>query len=597
MMSDEYALNDIANLVWASKYRLRGTGKDDNCIQETWDRVAEALSAVEPVAQSSWAQRFRYLLSECKFLPGGRILAGAGTGRNVTLFNCFVMGQIEDSMNGIFEALKEGAVTMQMGGGVGYDFSTLRPRGMPARRVGSTASGPVSFMHIWDSMCATVLSSGFRRGAMMATLRCDHPDIETFITAKQQQNVLRRFNLSVLVSDKLIQAVENDEDWSLLFPDPAAADGESVMSHWPGYDGAVRCRVFRRLKARDLWHQIISAAYDYAEPGVLFIDRINQWNNLYYCEQITATNPCGEIPLQPYGCCNLGSINLTRFVREPFTSAARIDMHAIEEHVQIAVRLLDNVIECSLYPLPQQQDQASATRRIGMGMTGLADTLIMLGLSYGENTGREMAARIMATICHRAYRSSIELAKEKGVFPLFDADAYLQSPFITSLPKDIVQGIKRYGLRNSHLLAIAPTGTISLLAGNVSSGVEPVFAQSYSRRVMTETGERDVQLQDYAVQRWQQKGEEGLPPFYTDASRLSPRQHLDMQAALQPFVDNAISKTVNVPQDCDFAMFESLYMDAYRVGLKGCTVFRPNPVSGAILQGCAPCESAPVSPG
>ena len=584
---------DISWRVWKAKYRYR----DEGTIADTWQRVARALAAVEIKDQASWEQRFLGILQDFKFLPGGRVQAGAGTERNVTLFNCFVMGPIEDSITGIFSALEEAAVTMQQGGGIGYDFSTLRPRGARAKAVGSIASGPVSFMHVWDAMCGTILSTGARRGAMMATLRCDHPDIEEFIAAKQKSGALRHFNLSVQVTDAFTAAVKENAEWSLVFP-AAAFDGqgEIVMRDWPGYQEKVPCRVVRRMPARSLWERILRATYDYAEPGVLFIDRINKLNNLWYSEHISTTNPCGEIPLPPYGACDLGSINLTRFVNEPFSPRAELDMKVIEETVQVAVRLLDNIIDASHFPLPQQAGSAYETRRIGLGITGLADALLMLGYQYGSDESLMLAAEIMGLVCHTAYRTSIGLAEEKGGFPDLDRGKYLDGPFIRGLPKDIRQGIADKGIRNSHLIAIAPTGTISLLAGNVSSGLEPVFAASYRRKILDENGEpQELFLIDYAVELWHRTtaAREGVPPGFVTVEDLPVRAHLDMQAALQPFVDNSISKTINVPEDCPFSEFRRIYDLANEMGLKGCTTFRPNPVTGAVLSGAEESTEAP----
>ncbi len=584
---------DISWRVWKAKYRYR----DEGTIADTWQRVARALAAVETKDQASWEQRFLGILQDFKFLPGGRVQAGAGTERNVTLFNCFVMGPIEDSITGIFSALEEAAVTMQQGGGIGYDFSTLRPRGARAKAVGTIASGPVSFMHVWDAMCGTILSTGARRGAMMATLRCDHPDIEEFIAAKQKSGALRHFNLSVQVTDAFMAAVKENAEWSLVFP-AATFDGqgEIVMGDWPGYEDKVPCRVVRRMPARALWDRILRATYDYAEPGVLFIDRINRLNNLWYSEHISATNPCGEIPLPPYGACDLGSINLTRFVNEPFSPRAKLDIKAIEETVQVAVRLLDNVIDASRFPLSQQAGSAYETRRIGLGITGLADALLMLGYQYGSDESLMLAAEIMGLVCHTAYRTSIGLAEEKGSFPDLDRDKYLDGPFIRGLPEDIRQGIADKGIRNSHLIAIAPTGTISLLAGNVSSGLEPVFAASYRRKILDENGEpQELFLIDYAVELWHRTAAttEGVPPEFVTVEDLPVRAHLDMQAALQPFVDNSISKTINVPEDCPFSEFRRIYDLAYEMGLKGCTTFRPNPVTGAVLSGAEESVEAP----
>ncbi len=583
-MSEEIFTAPISRHIWDTKYRLRDAGGPlERTVEDTWRRIARALAAVE--RDPRWEERFRAALAGFRFLPGGRIQAGAGIDRRVTLFNCFVMGTVEDSLDRIFDALKEGALTMQQGGGVGYDFSTLRPRGTPARAVGGVASGPVSFMRIWDAMCATLLSTGARRGAMMATLRDDHPDVQDFIRAKRTPGALRNFNLSVLVSDALMQAVEDDAEWRLVFPGEAEG-GEAVVRRWSGSLEPVPCRVHRRLAARALWDELMRATYDCAEPGVLFVDRINRGNNLWYREHISATNPCGEIPLPPYGACDLGSINLVPFVREPFTERASLDLDGIAETARVAVRMMDNVIDVSRFPLPQQAEMARGTRRIGLGLTGLADALIMLGLRYDEPRARELAGRVMRTICHAAYRCSIELAREKGPFPFFEREPYLAGEFIRALPADIGDGIAQHGIRNSHLTAIAPTGTISLLANNVSSGIEPVYAFHYRRRVLELDGRpREYELTDYALERWRAlRGAAPRPPTFVSAQELTPAAHLEMQAALQPYVDNAISKTINVPADFPFERFKDIYRDAFARGLKGCTTYRPNPVTGAVLE-------------
>ena len=575
-------MDDLARTLWEVKYRQAG----ERSIEDSWSRVATALASCEAHDRDGWAARFQAILADYRFLPGGRILAGAGTARKVTLFNCFVMGVIEDSMDGIFQALKEGALTMQQGGGVGYDFSTLRPMGSQTRSAAGMATGPLSFMHVWDSMCATVLSQGARRGAMIATLRCDHPDIEAFIDAKREAGVLRHFNLSVQVSDDFLRAVEADADWTLVFPaDPLADEpGEIILRRWTGTPGPVPCRVFRRVSARALWERLMRAAYDTAEPGVLFIDRINTLNNLGWREQITATNPCGEVPLPPYGACDLGSLNLTRFVRKPFTEQAHLDLDELAWVTQVAVRMLDNVIDLSRYPLEAQREQARGSRRIGLGITGLGSSLVMLGLRYDSEAGRQHAAVAMQTVRDAAYRASSELAREKGPFPFFERAAYLARPFILGLPEDVWDGIAAHGLRNSHLLAIAPAGSISLLAGNVSSGLEPIFAEQAEREVRVGPGEtRRFAVTDDALIRWRESGHEGLPPAFITAEAIDPRDHLRMQAALQPFVDHSISKTINVAADFPFEAFARLYEEAHALGLKGCTVFRPNPLRGAVL--------------
>ena len=586
-MPDQTFMNDISRHIWESKYRFRdGAVVHDRTLTDTWHRVANALAAIEP-DPAAWEPRFYDALADFKFLPGGRIQAGAGTDRRVTLFNCFVMGTFTDSIDGIFDGLKEGALTMQQGGGVGYDFSTLRPQGSVAHSVGAVASGPVSFMQIWDAMCATLLSTGARRGAMMATLRCDHPDIEAFIEAKQFSNHLSRFNLSVLVTDEFMQAVRADDTWALVFPlaDPTQSVDHIVSRRWSGAALPVPCQIVRRVRARQLWEKLMRANYDYAEPGVIFIDRINRLNNLWYREQICATNPCGEIPLPPYGACNLGSINLVRFVHDPLTDAARLEVDRIRAVTEIAVRMMDNVIDLSRFPLERQAEQARGARRIGLGVTGLADALILLGLHYARDAARVLAAEIMATIRDTAYRTSIAIAREKGPFPFFDAQRYLAGEYLRTLPPDVQESIRQHGIRNSHLIAIAPTGTISLLANNVSSGIEPVFDFHYRRHVLDADGRRrDYELTDYACDLWDHLRDGApLPRTFVSAQQLDPTAHLAMQAAIQPYVDNSISKTINVPVDYPFESFKDIYQRAFDLGLKGCTTFRPNTITGAVL--------------
>ena len=573
--------------MWETRYRAHVPSPEPS-IQFTWSRVVHALAAIEPSDRAAWERRFFDIMRDFRFLPGGGIQAGAGTGRDVTLFNCFVMGTIEDSIPGIFRALEEGAVTMQRGGGGGgYDFSTIRPGGAVARTTGGVASGPVSFMDVWDAMCATIQSTGSRRGAMMATLRCDHPDIEAFIDAKREPGRLRHFNLSVLVTDAFMQAVEQDLSWPLVFPaDRLDGAGEILPHDWSGETSPVPCRIVRRLPARGLWERLLRSSHAVSEPGVLFIDRINRLNNLWYRERISATNPCGEVPLPPYGACDLGAINLTRLIRDPFTPQARLDTGQLVDVAATAVRLLDNVIDASRFPLPAQRDAVHLARRIGLGVTGLADALIMLNLRYDSDAALSFAGEIMREIRDAAYRRSVAIAEEKGCFPGFERDRYLEAPFIHTLPADIRDGIGRHGIRNSHLLAIAPTGSISLLAGNVSSGIEPVFAADLERTVLDADGTpmRFV-LTDYAVRLWRQLHHraEGVPDALVTAMDLPIEAHIAMQATLQNLVDNAISKTVNVPAAISFDDFAPLYRLAYDSGLKGCATFRPTPDRDAVL--------------
>ena len=591
-MNSEYLHTDISKYIWNNKYRYRdGIKIYDQTVEDTWRRIANSLADVEINDKKYWETMFFGILEDFKFIPGGRIQAGAGTKHRVTLFNCFVMGVIDDSMESIFENLKEGALTMQQGGGVGYDFSTLRPRGSHAKATGTIASGPISFMRVWNSMCETLLSTGARRGAMMATLRCDHPDIEEFISAKKDSNELRHFNLSVLVTDDFIKAIQNDEDWALIFPaskhiNQQQGKDKIVMRHWSGHSKPVPCKIIKVVKASVLWEKIMHATYDYAEPGVLFIDSINEQNNLWYKEYITATNPCGEIPLPAYGACNLGAINLTRFVQHPFSKNACLDLAAIKKTSSIAIRMLDNVIDASRFPLSQQKQNALNCRRIGLGITGLADTLIMLGLHYGEQSARDAAANIMKIICHSAYQTSIKLANEKQTFPDFNKDKYLAGSFIKSLPKEIKSEIEKHGIRNSHMTTIAPTGTTSMLANNISSGIEPVFDFSYTRQVLELDGSyKKYSLKDYAYVLWKSMYgmDKTLPSQFVDTNTLTAAQHLKMQAALQPYVDNAISKTINVPEDFPYDNFKSLYMIAFENNLKGCTTYRANLITGSIL--------------
>jgi len=590
-MNQSVLETDISRHVWKTRYCLCEENEAiDEDITATWRRVAHALSIAEDHA-AEWEEHFYSALKDFRFIPGGRILAGADSHRDVTLFNCFVMGRIEDTEAGIDQAIQEGAITMHHGGGVGYNFSTLRPRGCTGWEPDETAPGPVSFMDEWDTMCAQLLSGDARRGAMMGTLRCDHPDIERFINAKRDPTVLGNFNLSVLISDDFMQAVHNDDNWALVYPEQGLASSdkehypEKIEKIWSGSDTPAPCRIFGYVSARKLWDDLMRANYETAEPGVLFIDRINLFNNLAYREQISATNPCGEIPLPYYGACDLGSINLTRFVKEPFTTDAYIDLDGLSAITRTGVRVLDNVIDLSKYPLEQQRLREQADRRIGLGITGLADTLIMLGLHYGEDSARDQAATIMKTICHSAYRSSIDLAREKAPFPSYDREGYLASAFIQSLPDDIRQGIAKSGIRNSHLLAIAPTGTISLLANNISSGIEPVFQLEYQRRVRdSKTGYHDFALINHAVHQWRTMyPQEPLPEYFITADELTPDSHLLMQKALQPFVDNAISKTIHVNAKIAYDEFTQIYEQAYSFGLKGCTTYRPNQFRGAVL--------------
>ena len=559
----------ISSRIWDMKYRLKAADGTpvDGTIEDSWRRVAGALAAVEAEPER-WEPVFYRALDGFRFLPAGRILAGAGAERQVTLFNCFVMGRIGDDMSAIFQHLKEAALTMQQGGGIGYDFSTLRPKGAPVKGVGADASGPLPFMDVWDAMCRTIMSAGFRRGAMMGCLRCDHPDIEAFIDAKRDPGRLRMFNLSVLVSDAFMQAVKDNAPWELAF--------EGV--------------VYGTVSARALWERIIRSTYAYAEPGVIFIDRVNRTNNLAYCEEIFATNPCGEQPLPPYGACLLGSINLASLVQDPFEEEAALDLAALEELTATAVRMLDNAIDCSRFPVAAQQAEAQAKRRIGLGVTGLADALIMCRARYGSDAANALIDRWMGALQRAAYLASAQLAAEKGAFPLYDAARYAESPTIRRLDDDVRAAIAASGVRNALLTSVAPTGTISLLAGNVSSGIEPVFSYSYTRNVLMPDGTRRAEtVDDHASILFRRlKGEATpLPDYFVDAQSLRPADHLTVQARVQAFVDSSISKTINCPEEMAFDDFKDVYMRAFDLGCKGCTTYRPNPVTGAVLEGAS----------
>ena len=559
----------ISSRIWDMKYRLKAADGTpiDRTIEDSWRRVARALASVE-AEPARWEPVFCSALDGFGFLPAGRILAGAGTERQVTLFNCFVMGRIGDDMSAIFQHLKEAALTMQQGGGIGYDFSTLRPKGAPVKGVGADASGPLPFMDVWDAMCRTIMSAGFRRGAMMGCLRCDHPDIEAFIEAKRDPGRLRMFNLSVLVTDAFMQAVKDNAPWELAF--------EGV--------------VYRTVQARALWEQMIRSTYAYAEPGVIFIDRINRTNNLAYCEEIFATNPCGEQPLPPYGACLLGSINLASLVREPFETGAALDMAALTALTTTAIRMLDNAIDCSRFPIAAQQEEAQAKRRIGLGVTGLADALIMCRARYGSDAANALIDEWMGGLQRAAYLASAQLAAEKGVFPLYDAARYAESPTVRRLDEDVRAAIVQSGVRNALLTSVAPTGTISLLAGNVSSGIEPVFSYSYTRNVLMPDGTRRAEtVDDHASLLYRRLKDEAaaLPDYFVDAQSLRPADHLTVQARVQAFVDSSISKTINCPEEMDFDDFKDVYMRAFDLGCKGCTTYRPNPVTGAVLEGAS----------
>jgi len=569
--------NALAEQIWTAKYRfVPQDGAGDATMDETVARVAAAVAEVEaPELREHWRLRFEDALTDFRFIPAGRILAGAGTERNVTLFNCFVMDTVPDSLEGIFAHLREAAVTMQQGGGVGMDFSTIRPAGSRVRGVGAEASGPLSFMDCWDAMCRTVESAGQRRGAMMGCLRIDHPDIEAFIDAKRDPARLRNFNVSVLVTDDFMKTLAVSGDWPLRF------------------DGAIH----RTVPAAALWEKLMRATYDTAEPGVIFVDRVNEANNLAHCETISASNPCGEQMLPPYGACLLGSINLARLVNRPFETDAELDEEVLGDLTRTAVRLLDNVIDLSRYPLREQEMEAKAKRRIGLGITGLADALLFCGAVYGSGGAVDLTQRWLGIIKREAYRASALLAAEKAPFPLYDT-CMLDRPNMASLDAETRELIAQHGLRNGCLTSIAPTGTTSLLAGNVSSGIEPVFAYSYTRMIRQPDGsKREERVEDYAMQVWRDLHGEAPPPegLFVSAQTLTPSDHLTMQAAAQALVDSSISKTVNCPEDIGFEAFADIYVEGYHLGCKGLTTYRPNAVTGSILMADGAAKGDPAA--
>ncbi|MFO1015122.1 MAG: adenosylcobalamin-dependent ribonucleoside-diphosphate reductase [Caulobacteraceae bacterium] len=569
--------NPLASEIWSTKYRFAPLeGRGEASMEDTWTRVAAALAEAERAPDRDLRRAaFHHALRDCRFLPAGRILAGAGTGRSVTLFNCFVMGAIPDDLGEIFTHVREAALTMQQGGGVGMDFSTLRPSGAPVRGVAADASGPLSFMDVWDAMCRTIMSAGQRRGAMMGCLRIDHPDIEAFIDAKRDHARFRNFNLSVLVTDAFMEALSAGEDWRLTF------EGKT----------------YRTLPARTLWDRLMQATYDAAEPGVIFIDRVNAANNLAHCETVIASNPCGEQMLPPYGACLLGSINLARLVPRPFNSEACLDEADLAELTRTAVRMLDNVIDISRFPLDAQAVEARTKRRIGLGVTGLADALIFCNVAYGSDAAVALTSRWLRIIKENAYRASADLAAERGAFPAYDA-SMLDRPNLADLPPDVRELIHRHGLRNGCLTSIAPTGTTSLLAGNVSSGIEPVFAFEYTRRVRQAEGAfRETPVRDHALDVWRDLHGDAPPPrdVFVSAQSLPVEAHLRMQAAAQAHIDASISKTVNCPEDIAFEDFSDIYAKAYALGCKGLTTYRPNAVTGHVLS-VAPAKAEAPEP-
>ncbi len=589
----------ISTDVLLEKYAKQG----EQSVGEIYARVARGLAQAEaPERREYFAKAF---LDNMKAgaIGAGRIMSAAGTDIQATLINCFVQpvgdciqGTDHEGYPGIYEALREAAETMRRGGGVGYDFSRIRPRGARVKGTASTASGPCSYINVFDHSCATVESAGARRGAQMGVLRIDHPDVLEFITAKRTPGRWNNFNVSVGVTDAFIEAVQQGADWALVHP--AEPGSEQIPGARQRADGQW---VYRTLPAIELWDAVMKSAYDFAEPGILFLDRIQTDNNLRAIESIHATNPCGEQPLPPYGCCDLGPVILTQFVRHAFNHGGqtRFDFEAFASSVALQVRALDNVLELTHWPLPQQEREAQAKRRIGVGFTGLGDALVMLGLPYNAPEGREMARRIAECMRDAAYLASVELAIEKGPFPLFDAKTYLEAgTFASRLPEDIQVRIRQHGLRNSHLLSIAPTGTVSLaFADNASNGIEPAFSWTYTRKKREADGTRsEYEVQDHAYRLYKSLGGDTaqLPAAFVSALEMSAEDHIAMMQAVQPCIDTAISKTVNVAADYPYEDFKQLYLQAWCAGLKGLATYRPNSILGSVLE-VKPTEPPKVS--
>lgn len=631
--------------IWDKKYRLKTKDNQvvDETIDDTYARVAQALSDVEETAEkrSEWYNKFLWALKR-GVIPAGRIISNAGAQEHkpaTSTINCTVSGTIRDSMNDILGKVHEAGLTLKAGCGIGYEFSTLRPKGAYVAGAGAYTSGPLSFMDIYDKMCFTVSSAGGRRGAQMATFDVGHPDVLDFIRAKREDGRLRQFNLSLLITDEFIQAVKNDQDWKLAFPiseqeapDVDLDDGDKVIwREWPikeGYianpEGLVACSVFRSIRARRLWDVIMSSTYDFAEPGFILIDEVNEMNNNWFCENIRATNPCGEQPLPAYGSCLLGSINLTRFVTDPFTEHAAFNWDEFNQTVAIFTRMLDNVVEINGLPLQGQVNEICRKRRHGMGFLGLGSTLTMLRSKYGSEASLEFTERVSRELAMTGWQTGLDLAREKGPAPIMEEDFEVTAEMLRKRPEMVADGYQigdlvmgkvlharysRYmqqvagvdaalvdelaevGARFTHHSSIAPTGTISLsLANNASNGIEPSFAHHYSRNVIREGKKSKEKVDVYSFELlayrelvnanampYSEKDNEHLPDYFIAADDIHPKEHVDVQAAAQKWVDSSISKTANVPTDYPYEDFKNIYMYAYDKGLKGCTTFRFNP--------------------
>ncbi|MDO8286727.1 MAG: adenosylcobalamin-dependent ribonucleoside-diphosphate reductase [Rhodoferax sp.] len=585
----QIVIQPISHDVLAEKYLKPG----ETGIEDLFARVARALASVELEADRP---KYEAIFLENLYagaIGAGRIMSAAGTDIQATLINCFVQpvgdciqGLDADGYPGIYEALREAAETMRRGGGVGYDFSRIRPRGAAVKGTASMASGPCSYINVFDQSCSTVESAGARRGAQMGVLRVDHPDVMEFITAKRTPGRWNNFNVSVGMTDAFMEALISDGPWELVHP---AKPGATLMEKG-AFQRADGKWVYQTLQARALWDTVMRSTYDFAEPGILFLDHINKDNNLRYCETIAATNPCGEQPLPSYGCCDLGPIILTRFIRHPFgfDGVPAFDFEAFEKSVAIQVRALDNVLDVTFWPLQQQRDESAAKRRIGVGFTGMGNALAMLCLRYDKPEGREMATRIATSMRDAAYTASVALAQEKGAFPKFDADGYLEpGTFASRLPAALQQSIRTHGIRNSHLLSIAPTGTVSLaFADNASNGIEPPFSWMYKRKKREGDGSyTEYSVEDHAWRRYHELGGDvnKLPDYFVSALEMSATDHIAMMEAVQPFVDTAISKTVNVPADYPYDDFKGLYQQAWNARLKGLATYRPNAILGSVL--------------